>query len=145
MLEARSFNGSRVEFEIVDEIRAEFDHCAQILAVRIFQGPHELLKKLGDRSIVAAKFYDPLYWDHAESTADPFYCVTRHYTHEVATYDKFKEQSCLFSMTRILLSCRLNIHQQKLAAFGLFLWSVSMLLRCENLTQKTSLDRNSNV
>lgn len=86
-----SFNDSRVEFEIVDEIRVGFDHSAQILAVKILQGPPGLTRKLGNNRTVVAKFYDPLYWDHGESTGDPFYCVNRHYTHEAATYDRLAD------------------------------------------------------
>lgn len=85
---AGSYNDSAVEFEIVDEIRAGLKKSAQILLVRILQGPPRLFEKLGETRTVVAKFYDPLYWDHSDDDGDPFHCVNHYYTHEAATYDR---------------------------------------------------------
>lgn len=88
-----SYGDSTVELEIVDDIRAGVGHSAQVLAVKILQAPSSLLKRLGNTttSTLTAKFYDPLYFDHAEDDGDPFHCVDHHYTHEVATYNRLTE------------------------------------------------------
>ncbi|KAK2768440.1 hypothetical protein FQN54_000295 [Arachnomyces sp. PD_36] len=85
-----SYNDSTVEFEIADTIRAGLGHCAQVLLVKILQGPSSILQTLGDTTAVV-KIYDPLYWDHEEGEGEPFHGVNHHYTHEVASYNRLSD------------------------------------------------------
>jgi serine/threonine protein kinase len=71
------------ELVICRPIRVGDEHSAQVMAVRVKSSSSNDLPTDTD---LAAKIYDPLYFDHEQDEADPFLCVDRDYSHETAAY-----------------------------------------------------------
>ena len=71
------------EVQITRAIRAENNHCAQVVSIRVQSSSSDQLPK--DRDLVA-KIYDPLYFDHDQDDVDPFLYTEYAYTHETAAY-----------------------------------------------------------
>lgn len=67
---------------ILDNVRAEDGKVAQLVTVRVLSGGD-----LCGRDVVA-KFYDPLYYDHASDDVNPFLCADRQYAWETASYSR---------------------------------------------------------
>jgi serine/threonine protein kinase len=71
------------ELQIVRPIRAEDNHSAEVVAVRVQSSSSNNLPRDAD---LVAKIDDPLYFDHEQDEANPFLCVDRDYSHETAAY-----------------------------------------------------------
>ncbi|KAK9429335.1 hypothetical protein V1505DRAFT_357001 [Lipomyces doorenjongii] len=81
-----SIGTATVYLKIIEAVRLGDNHNAQIAKVQVDRViRHESNSPPVDTPLIA-KFYDPLYFDHEQDDADPFLCVDRDYSHEVAAY-----------------------------------------------------------
>ncbi|KAK9235011.1 hypothetical protein V1525DRAFT_411229 [Lipomyces kononenkoae] len=80
-----SIGATTVYLRIVESVRLGDNYNAQVAKVQVeCVIPHE-------SSSPPQKFYDPLYFDHEQDDVDPFLCVDRHYSHEVAAYNALSD------------------------------------------------------
>ncbi|KNG89814.1 hypothetical protein ANOM_002860 [Aspergillus nomiae NRRL 13137] len=78
-----------IELQICKMLQVGNEQNAQLVLVEVISDvPLQGLEK-GKR--VVAKIYDPLYLDDDGGFLDPFVCVDKHYTHEVAAYMEFSD------------------------------------------------------
>ncbi|KAK9239598.1 hypothetical protein V1525DRAFT_397871 [Lipomyces kononenkoae] len=86
-----SIGVTTVYLRIVESVRLGDNHSAQVAKVQVERViPHESSSPPVDTPLIA-KFYDPLYFDHEQDDVDPFLCVDRHYSHEVAAYNALSD------------------------------------------------------
>lgn len=75
-----------VIIRIAEAVRTGDKEPAQLVKVQIQEAKPGTPHGPPTDSILVAKFYDPLYYDHDQDDADPFLCVDRDYSHETAAY-----------------------------------------------------------
>ncbi|GKZ39466.1 hypothetical protein AbraIFM66950_000374, partial [Aspergillus brasiliensis] len=74
-----------VDIEVLDPIRVDDGHSAQVFNVRILN-PESNTEIFQGANEVVAKVFDPLYLDDHLGYLNPFLCEDRFYTHEAHTY-----------------------------------------------------------
>lgn len=72
-----------IRLQILDTIRAEDGHPAQLVTVRAISEDSSIV-----HDEVVAKFYDPLYYNHYSDDVNPFLCADRQYAWEAAAYSR---------------------------------------------------------
>lgn len=79
-----SDGSSFIDLEIVDTLNAGDECNAQVVVVEVKSDP--CADGLAADKRLAAKFYDPLYYDDDDGYLNPFFLMDKFYTHEAAAY-----------------------------------------------------------